>query len=68
MEKTEEHGRIESKVDTKVILTFSTGEKIRIVLPRKATNVILDQINDSFYDDVRSIMLLSNETAGIQCG
>ncbi len=68
MKKTKEHGKLESKLNTKVILTFNTGEKISTLLPRKAADVILDQINDPFYDDVRSIILLSNETAGIQCG
>ena len=68
MEKTEEHGNLESKVDTKVIFTFNTGKKVSTLLPRKFADAILDQINDPFYDNVRSIMLLSIETAGIQCG
>ena len=48
MKKTKEHGKLESKLNTKVILTFNTGEKISTLLPRKAADVILDQINDPF--------------------
>lgn len=68
MEKTEEHSKLESKVDTKVIFTFNTGKKVSTLLPKKFADAILDQINDPFYDNVRSVMLLSNEKAGMQSG
>ncbi len=68
MEKTEEDGKLESKVDTKVIFTFNTGKKVSTLLPIRFADTILEQINDPFYDNVRSVVLLSIETAGIQCG
>ncbi len=57
----------EDKVDTKVVLIYENGKKVKTLLPRKFADVLLDQIDDPIYDGIKTVKL-SNIEAGNQDG
>lgn len=55
---------IKGKVDTKVILTYTSGEKSTFYVPRRYADGLLDAIADSIFDDIRTVCFLFRGKVG----
>lgn len=56
--------RFKGKVDTEVIITYTSGEKASFAVPRRYADGILDDIADSIFDDIRTVCFLSHGKVG----
>ena len=56
--------RFKGKVDTEVIITYTSGEKVSFAVPRRYADGLLDDIADSIYDDIRTVCCLFHEKVG----